>query len=176
MIDEPFVRLGSLFRWIAATLAFFIAAAPSSGQNVTSKVLPVVWVTSTGGTIAGRGASPTDLSDYKIGSILGEELLDSVPEIKGIATIKVEQMANVASGNITLNNWLTLANRINTILGDDPKVAGVVVTHGTDANLIAFAILLALRLRAEERMMAEACGEEYVAYAARTKRLIPGVW
>jgi len=44
------------------------------------------------------------------------------------------------------------------------------------ANLIAFAILLALRLRAEERMMVEEFGSEYRAYTARTKRLIPGVW
>jgi protein-S-isoprenylcysteine O-methyltransferase Ste14 len=44
------------------------------------------------------------------------------------------------------------------------------------ANLIAFTILFALRLRAEERMMLEGFGAEYAAYSARTKRLIPGVW
>jgi protein-S-isoprenylcysteine O-methyltransferase Ste14 len=44
------------------------------------------------------------------------------------------------------------------------------------SNLIAFAILLALRLRAEERMMVEEFGAQYVAYSARTKSLIPGVW
>src|SRR5437667_9909290 len=44
------------------------------------------------------------------------------------------------------------------------------------ANLIAFAILLALRVRAEERMMGEAFGDEYAVYSARTKRLVPGVW
>ncbi|MGD0297450.1 MAG: isoprenylcysteine carboxylmethyltransferase family protein, partial [Bryobacteraceae bacterium] len=44
------------------------------------------------------------------------------------------------------------------------------------SNLIAFAILCALRVRVEERMMVEEFGEEYVAYSARTKRLIPGVW
>jgi hypothetical protein len=42
--------------------------------------------------------------------------------------------------------------------------------------MIAFAILCALRLRAEERMMTEKFGDEYAAYSARTKRLIPGVW
>ena len=41
---------------------------------------------------------------------------------------------------------------------------------------IAFAILFLLRVRAEERMMAEGFGDEYVVYAAGTKRLIPGVW
>src|SRR5256712_1882575 len=44
------------------------------------------------------------------------------------------------------------------------------------ANLIVFAILLTLRVRAEERMMGEAFGDEYAVYSARTKRLVPGVW
>ena len=44
------------------------------------------------------------------------------------------------------------------------------------SNLVAFAVLFALRLRAEERMMLEQFGDEYTAYMARTKRLVPGVW
>ena len=44
------------------------------------------------------------------------------------------------------------------------------------SNVIAFAILCALRVRAEERMMVEEFGDEYAAYSARTKRIIPGVW
>ena len=44
------------------------------------------------------------------------------------------------------------------------------------SNLLAFAVLLALRIRAEERMMDERFGDEYATYSARTKRLIPGVW
>src|SRR5712671_8239684 len=44
------------------------------------------------------------------------------------------------------------------------------------SNLIAFAILLALRVHAEERMMCREFGDEYALYSARTKRLIPGVW
>ena len=41
---------------------------------------------------------------------------------------------------------------------------------------VAFGLLFALRLRAEERMMRETFPGEYEVYAARTKRLIPGVW
>jgi protein-S-isoprenylcysteine O-methyltransferase Ste14 len=44
------------------------------------------------------------------------------------------------------------------------------------SNLIAFAVLLALRVRAEEQMMVQEFGDEYVAYTARTKRLVPRVW
>jgi protein-S-isoprenylcysteine O-methyltransferase Ste14 len=42
--------------------------------------------------------------------------------------------------------------------------------------LIAFGILFALRVRAEEEMMIEEFGAEYSAYMARTKRLVPGLW
>jgi len=41
---------------------------------------------------------------------------------------------------------------------------------------VAFAVLVAVRLPAEERMMREEFGGQYEAYAARSKRLLPGVW
>jgi len=44
------------------------------------------------------------------------------------------------------------------------------------SNLVAFGILFALRIGAEERMMLETFGEEYAAYMARTKLLVPGIW
>ncbi len=42
--------------------------------------------------------------------------------------------------------------------------------------LIPFVILFACRVRAEERMMLEQFGDEYAAYMARSKRLVPGIW
>jgi len=131
MIDQTRAYSRLLTPAIVATLAFS-GAALSPGRPVSKNALPIVWVLSTGGTIAGRGASPTDLSNYRSGSILGEELVNSVPQIKDIATIKVEQIVNVSSSDITLNNWLTIANRINTIFAEDSMVTGVVVTHGTN--------------------------------------------
>jgi protein-S-isoprenylcysteine O-methyltransferase Ste14 len=44
------------------------------------------------------------------------------------------------------------------------------------SNLVAFAVLFALRVGAEERMMAQQFGNEYAVYTGRTKRLIPRVW
>lgn len=41
---------------------------------------------------------------------------------------------------------------------------------------VAFAILFALRIGAEERMMLETFGNEYASYVARTKLLVPGIW
>ena len=42
--------------------------------------------------------------------------------------------------------------------------------------LVVFGILFALRIAAEERMMLEAFGDEYAAYMAKTKRLLPRIW
>ena len=55
-----------------------------------------------------------------------------MPEIAQVARVQVEQIANVSSTDITIANWLTLANRINAIYERDPSVAGVVITHGTN--------------------------------------------
>ena len=41
---------------------------------------------------------------------------------------------------------------------------------------VAMALLFALRVGPEERMMLEEFGKDYEAYVARTKRLVPGVW
>jgi len=89
-------------------------------------------VLSTGGTIAGKGASSTSLAEYKSGSLLGEDLVKAVPEIGQYANVKVEQITNVSSADISIANWITLANRINQIFAQDAKVRGVVVTHGTN--------------------------------------------
>ena len=126
----PSVRPSQLAR---ALLAALIACglASSSFAQANGSALPRVWVLSTGGTIAGSGGSESDLSNYKAGTITGEQLVNAVPQIKDVANVRVEQIVNVPSNNITLENWLTLANRINQIFATDAGVAGVVITHGT---------------------------------------------
>lgn len=42
--------------------------------------------------------------------------------------------------------------------------------------VVAFTLLYALRVGPEERMMREAFGQDYEAYMARTRRLVPGRW
>lgn len=93
---------------------------------------PVVWVLSTGGTIAGQGASSTSLTQYETGSVSGATLVKAVPEIAQVAEVRVEQIANVGSSNITIAHWLMLARRINRIFSEEPGTAGVVITHGTN--------------------------------------------
>jgi len=42
--------------------------------------------------------------------------------------------------------------------------------------VVSFGILFAFRVGREERMMLETFGDDYAAYMARTKRLIPAIW
>ncbi|MDH3709241.1 MAG: asparaginase domain-containing protein [Cyclobacteriaceae bacterium] len=74
----------------------------AQNQEVRVRELPLVWVLSTGGTIAGTSTSATDLSNYKSGSLLGEEIVRSVPQIKQFANVKVEQVVNVPSQDMNL--------------------------------------------------------------------------
>ena len=130
----------------AAALAALLLCSASSGAQAP---LPTVYVLSTGGTIAGQGSSATDLSNYKPGTILGEQLVKAVPQIAQIAAVKVEQIANVNSSDITIAHWLTLAKRIQRILVDDPGVAGFVITHGTN-TLEETAYFLNLTVRSDK--------------------------
>src|SRR6186997_565162 len=115
-------------RLLAATTLALLIAITTSAQ--TAK--PIVYVLSTGGTIAGSGSSSTDLSNYKPGAILGEQLVKAVPQISQIADVRVEQIVNVRSSDLTIENWLTLAKRIQAILKETPSVSGFVVTSGTN--------------------------------------------
>jgi L-asparaginase type II len=118
-------------RALLALVALLLWYASPSAQT-PARELPLVYVLSTGGTIAGQGASSTALAEYKGGAISGDDLVARVPEIKQVARVKVEQIANVSSTDITIEHWLTMARRINEIYRSDPSVAGVVITHGTN--------------------------------------------
>ena len=122
------LRRADVLRVVAAAAMF--CASPAIAADAPAG-LPLVWVFSTGGTIAGSGSSATDFSNYKAGSITGEDLVKGVPQLAQVATIKVEQVVNVNSSDLTIPDLLTLSRRINETLAD-PKVAGVVVTHGTN--------------------------------------------
>src|SRR5690348_3327289 len=115
-------------RIVLATLTALSLSATAFAQAAK----PIVYVLSTGGTIAGSGSSATDLSNYKSGSVLGEQLVKAVPQISEIADVRVEQVINTNSSYITIANWLTLAKRIATIIKETPAVAGFVITSRTN--------------------------------------------
>lgn len=86
----------------------------------------------TGGTIAGTAPEPTQLNRYAAGVIDAECLLDTLPQLAALAEIEVEQIANVDSADLSFIHWRALVERIRQALADDPGLAGVVITHGTN--------------------------------------------
>ncbi|MCE5195809.1 MAG: asparaginase [Negativicutes bacterium] len=96
-----------------------------------SQKLARVLIIATGGTIAGRG-NPGKTVGYKPGEISIADLIESIPQLADAAAIEGLQFANVGSIALTHQDWLRLAQIINTRFAEDAELAGVVVTHGTD--------------------------------------------
>lgn len=94
--------------------------------------LPNIVILATGGTIAGAGASSTG-SAYTSGQVKIEAMIDAVPNIRSLANLRGEQIANVGSQDMSVKVWLDLANRINELL-KSAAVDGIVITHGTDTQ------------------------------------------
>lgn len=101
-----------------------------TATHALAEELPRIAILATGGTIAGVGRSPTD-AGYDAGRLSIEALLVTVPQLREIAELRGEQIANVPSQDMTEEIWLALARRVDALLGTD-DVDGIVVTHGTD--------------------------------------------
>ncbi|ABB36181.1 asparaginase [Synechococcus sp. CC9605] len=86
----------------------------------------------TGGTIAGCAENSAMLNDYTAGVLGGDALLAAVPQLQDLATISVEQIANVDSADLLFVHWRALVGRIRDAFAADPELAGVVITHGTN--------------------------------------------
>ena len=86
----------------------------------------------TGGTIAGCAGDSATLNDYTAGVLGGDALLAAVPQLQDLATITVEQVANVDSADLLFEHWRALVARIRDAFAADPELAGVVITHGTN--------------------------------------------
>lgn len=86
----------------------------------------------TGGTIAGCADDSATLNDYTAGVLGGDDLLAAVPQLQDLATIDVEEVANVDSASLLFAHWRALVGRIRAAFAADPGLAGVVITHGTN--------------------------------------------
>ena len=107
-------------------------------------------VLTTGGTIAGVGESGKD-TGYVSGQIPGETLVASVPELLEYADVRVEEICNINSDDITDKIWISLANRVKE-LQEDESVDGIVITHGTD-TMDETAYFLSLTVKCEKAVV-----------------------
>jgi L-asparaginase len=104
-----------LARVIAGLL--LLATSVAHAQEV-----PRVRLIATGGTISNRQG----------GRLTHEDLVKSIPGLEKFVRAESEQFANVASSQLTIEQWLQLARHINDIFTRDVDLAGIVVTSGTD--------------------------------------------
>src|SRR3974377_1195383 len=109
---------------VLLTVAVILAAAHCSWA------LPKIKVLATGGTIAGAQTSQAE-AGYKSGSFSVDDLIKAVPQLKNIAEMSGEQVANIGSQTMNHEVWLKLGARINEVLKrDDGDGAGL--TPGRD--------------------------------------------
>jgi L-asparaginase len=103
---------------IVAALVFIFLWTPP----VASQTLPRVHLVATGGTISNRDG----------GRLTAEDLAKSIAGVERTARLTYEQFSNVASSQLTLDQWLGLSRRVNELFAGDKDLAGIVVTSGTD--------------------------------------------
>ncbi|HSU53378.1 MAG TPA: type II asparaginase [Candidatus Dormibacteraeota bacterium] len=126
------------------TLAALLALTPGSWA------LPKIKVLATGGTIAGAQTTQAD-AGYKSGAFSVDDLIKAVPQLKNIAEMSGEQVANIGSQTMNHEVWLKLANRVNDVL-QSGDTDGVVITHGTD-TMEETAYFLSLMVKSEKAVV-----------------------
>jgi L-asparaginase len=125
---------------LAVALLTAAAARAQTGTATPSPSdVPRVRLVATGGTISNRTG----------GRLTAEELVKGMPGVERYARPEFEQFSNVASSELTLDQWLDLARRINELFANDAGVAGIVVTSGTD-TLEETAYFLNLTVRSDK--------------------------
>ncbi len=126
------LAFGQLFLTVPGMAQGADAAQRNAAQNDAAAadneavVLPRVHVIATGGTIAGAGYAEVEDRD-------GSALLAAVPEVFEVARVTAEDPMTVGSSQLTPAILFDIAQRVNKVLAEDPELAGVVVTQGTDS-------------------------------------------
>jgi L-asparaginase len=136
-------------RLLAAAAAFVAAVAAAQDK------LPLVKVVATGGTIANTPS----------GRLHAGEVADAIPALKKLARLEVEEVIRVGSSSITVENWLTLARRINEILAKEPEVKGIVVTHGSN-TVEETSYFLSLTVRSEKPVVLTAAQRQFTTLSS----------
>src|SRR5256712_9459819 len=117
--------------------------------------LPLVKVLATGGTIANTPS----------GRLHAGEVAEAIPQLKKIARLEVEEVMRVGSSAITVEQWLTLAKRINEILAREPEVKGIVVTHGSN-TVEETAYFLSLTVQSDKPIVLTAAQRQFTTLSS----------
>ena len=126
--------------FLTSALGVWSAAAAEHAeyaeQAAPNPTLPRVRLVATGGTISNKEG----------GRLTAEELVKMLPAVGRYTRPEYEQFTNLASSELSLDQWVALSKRINQLFKEDAGLAGVVVTSGTD-TLEELAYFLDLTVR-----------------------------
>ena len=108
---------------------------------------PIVAFIGTGGTISSLGKDGLDIVDYATHGVMlhADEILARFPEVTEIATILPVSYRNVPSYDLYFAHWRELVLLCERLVAQTPKIAGIVIGHGT-ASLEETAYFLNLTL------------------------------
>jgi L-asparaginase len=117
--------------------------------------LPLVKVVATGGTIANTPS----------GRLSAAEVAEAIPQLKKVARLDVEEVIRVGSSAITVDNWITLAHRINDIVARQPDVKGIVITHGSN-TVEETAYFLSLTVKTDKPIVLTAAQRQFTTLSS----------
>lgn len=133
---RPFLLFATLLATAAHAQEIPRYAPPPPAPTDAAK-LPHVVLMSMGGTIASRGDTRLNITNYGgkgVPRVDPQHWLDDLPELRSIASITLEDQRapqNRPTGTETHEDLARVAKRLNE-LAADPQVDGIVVTHGTN--------------------------------------------
>jgi L-asparaginase len=136
---------------LIAVLGFACLISAAHAQDK----LPLIKVVATGGTIANTPS----------GRLHAGEVAEAIPALKKVARLEVEEVMRVGSSAITLEQWLTLARRINEIFAREPEVKGVVVTHGSN-TVEETAYFLSLTVKSDKPVVLTAAQRQFTTLSS----------
>jgi L-asparaginase len=125
---------------------------------------PTLALIGTGGTIAGAASAASVSTDYKPASLSLAAVVDTVPELRQRYNIEVTQPMQLASYDVRPQHWLDLHAAVMHAV-NNPDVAGIVVTHGTD-TLEETATFLHLSVDSDKPIVVVGAMRPATAYSA----------
>jgi L-asparaginase len=139
-------------------IALFCWTASLCAQSPEAK--PLIRVLATGGTIAHvrEGYTP----DTRIS---GQQLIKDIPQLAQFADIEVEEVAMVGSADLTPAIMLQMSKRANKIFSTEPRVAGIIVTIGSN-SLEEMAYFLHLTVKSDKPVILTAAQRQHGSLGA----------